>query len=244
MPSARIALWGADHPDLGATAVEALDARTAIGLSAGRLPKSYWHLDPNEDAVLAMADGERRLLAVADGHNGADASHAALEAISAAAAGGLDGKAAAVLDGMAEAAAAGVRDRLAGGSTEREDSRTALTIAVIADGRVVAATWGDTTAVAIRRGRRTSLRPIADHGAFLGPRWSPPAISAEKVGSGDAVVLCSDGVRDYLGSRWREQIVESVTRREGARGVAEDLIERAALGGAGDHCAAAVALLP
>jgi hypothetical protein len=70
-------LRGADHPDLGEREVLALDAEHAIGISAGRLPKSYWHLDPNEDAALLSVSPTWALLAVADGHHGADASHAA-----------------------------------------------------------------------------------------------------------------------------------------------------------------------
>src|SRR5690606_2081920 len=45
--------------------------------------KGYASVDPNEDAVLGAAGPAGRVLAVADGHNGVEASHAALRALAA-----------------------------------------------------------------------------------------------------------------------------------------------------------------
>ena len=79
---ARCALFGRDHGRYADRVVEALPgARTACALSVGADPRSPSArfkgdpLQPNEDAVLALDDGRRVLLAVADSHFGAEASH-------------------------------------------------------------------------------------------------------------------------------------------------------------------------
>jgi hypothetical protein len=53
----------------------------AAALTRGRHPKAYPYVDPNEDALLLASDGDFHLMAVADGHNGTAASHAAIRAI-------------------------------------------------------------------------------------------------------------------------------------------------------------------
>jgi serine/threonine protein phosphatase PrpC len=243
MTVARTALWGEDHPELGQHAIETLGDDSAIGLSAGRLPKAYWHRDRNEDAALAVAAGDRRLLAVADGHNGANAARVALTAIADAAADSLDSKKPGdALAVLLRVAADAVTAHLAAVGPPRDESRCALSLALVAEGRVLAATWGDTTAARVRTAKRNGVKQLTAPTAFLGPDATLPPIATGKVKPGDAVIVCSDGITDFLGGRWREQLLDSVRQGQEAADVARDLIERAALGGAGDHLSVAVHL--
>jgi len=77
----RAALFGRDHTGSGAMAMLGVGDRTAIGIARGWRPKPYAYVDPNEDAVGAVADDRVQLLVVADGHNGHRASHTALETV-------------------------------------------------------------------------------------------------------------------------------------------------------------------
>ena len=84
--AARHLLLGREHPQLGEIRVEAVGPGVgAIGISAGSdsvvLERKSGD-DPkrvNEDAVLAIDDGDRVMLAVADAHFGAWSSHVLLE---------------------------------------------------------------------------------------------------------------------------------------------------------------------
>ncbi|HSK92397.1 MAG TPA: protein phosphatase 2C domain-containing protein [Euzebyales bacterium] len=78
---ARAMLLGRDYTGPGAMATSRAGARTAVGIARGWRPKPYAYVDPNEDAVAAVAGETAQLLVVADGHNGHRASHVALEAI-------------------------------------------------------------------------------------------------------------------------------------------------------------------
>src|SRR5919106_6400935 len=77
----RAALFGRDHTGSGAMAMLGVGDRTAIGIARGWRPKPYAYVDPNEDAVGAVADDRVQLLVVADGHSGDRASHTALETV-------------------------------------------------------------------------------------------------------------------------------------------------------------------
>jgi serine phosphatase RsbU (regulator of sigma subunit) len=108
---------------------------------------------------------------------------------------------------------------------------------------VLAATWGDTTVIRVRPGKRAGVRELTGSTGFLGPNPKLPPVGTEKHKPGDAVIVCSDGITDFLGSRWREQLQESVERSRSATGVVGDLMERACLGGAGDHLSVGVHLV-
>jgi serine/threonine protein phosphatase PrpC len=244
-------LLGRDHPALGERALERVGERTAIGLSAGRLPKAYAHVDPNEDAALAIEAAGWTLLAVADGHNGADASHAAMAAVHAATttpdAAGLS--APALLELARLTAADAVRSAVAaaaGDADGRELSRTALTVAVVADGRVHAATWGDTTAARVRRGwlrRRPAVRLLSAGTAFLGPHPQHPATASRRLRAGDRVALCSDGVVDHLGPRWTAVLGAALTGADEPVRLVDTMFDRAFDGGAGDHLSMALTVV-
>lgn len=85
----RLALYGRDHAVYGATHVEALGPRAAAAISVGAdpaAPSMRFKADPkrpNEDALLALDDGRRCLLAVADSHFGHRASHGLIERLAA-----------------------------------------------------------------------------------------------------------------------------------------------------------------
>ncbi|MEA3502778.1 MAG: hypothetical protein U9R47_08390, partial [Actinomycetota bacterium] len=73
-----ILLLGSDHTELGEVEIAELSPHVAVGISRGRFPKGYAHVDPNEDAVFAATDGTTAIIAVADGHHGFDAAEAAI----------------------------------------------------------------------------------------------------------------------------------------------------------------------
>jgi len=78
-------LLGEDHTAYGAFEVRAsAGARAACAISRGHRPTASsapLKVDPNEDAVLVLDDGDAVLLAVADAHHGREAGHRLLERI-------------------------------------------------------------------------------------------------------------------------------------------------------------------
>lgn len=81
-------LLGEDNTDWGAVGIRAgATGRVACAISRGRRPalpsSAPTKVDPNEDAVLALDDGDAVLLAVADAHHGREAGHRLLERIAA-----------------------------------------------------------------------------------------------------------------------------------------------------------------
>jgi serine/threonine protein phosphatase PrpC len=237
-----VVLWGDDHPTLGEMTVASLDDRCAIGLSAGRLPKPYWHLDPNEDVALAMGTTGLRVLAVADGHNGADAARAAIAAIRDAAPPLLvpGAHAAELLAHLIDRAAAAVSAAVASADSTRSGSRTALSIAVLDGHRLHAATFGDTVIARVRGGK---AKRVTGESPFLGPTATRPSADSVKLRRGDAVVLSSDGVTDYLGSRPLERLGAVLQEIDDPAQAVRDLMGFATAGGAGDHLGVALALM-
>lgn len=241
-PAAREAatLRGPDHPDLGQRHVRAIGEDAAVGLSAGRHPKAVAAVDPNEDAAAAVVGSAAAVLLVADGHIGSDAAVAAVETCSewankvvgdATIVKGASSRLADALDDAAQAVAQ-ARQRAQG---PRRDSATALSVAVLARRTLWTATLGDTAVVRIR-GQRA--RTVSRSTAFLsGPG---PLPRARRVGlrEGDAVVLVSDGVVDYLGRRWETRLAELTAGGTPAQAV-DAVLEAAMNGGAGDHLSCA-----
>lgn len=86
----RSVLLGIDHATYGEYSISSQhDGRTACALSVGSSAMTPAHAYkgdvavPNEDAVLAADQGERSLLAVADGHYGHRASHVLMQRLDA-----------------------------------------------------------------------------------------------------------------------------------------------------------------
>ena len=97
-------LLGEDHTELEEVAITEVAPNLAIGISRGRFPKGYPHIDPNEDAAYAATDGTTTVLAVADGHQGFDAARAATSAIADTAPGVIDAPLEVVIRQLAGAA--------------------------------------------------------------------------------------------------------------------------------------------
>lgn len=163
---ARRALYGLDHPHYGVVRSVGVGERGAVALCAGGRPDSpaaRFKADPtrpNEDAALAIDDGERALLAVADSHFGHRASHALIEGLAAldAVPPDLDGLAAAV-DGLSSDVAE-VDDR----------SASTLVVAVLdrATGRGFGLSIGDSTVAVVGR-KRLPIARNRHNGAYVHP---------------------------------------------------------------------------
>ena len=84
-PVDTVLLLGEEHTTYGKFWCRALGAgRTACAISRGGAPtaeSAAAKFDPNEDAVLAMDDGDGVLLAVADAHHGRASSHDLLRSL-------------------------------------------------------------------------------------------------------------------------------------------------------------------
>jgi serine/threonine protein phosphatase PrpC len=225
-------LLGPDHPRLDEIAVAAVGRRAAVGLSRGRFAKGYPHVDPNEDAVATFTDGDRWLMAVADGHGGAAAATAAVRAIASKASSLMaESPAEATRAAMALAAGA-VRDA----ADTEPSSRTALTVAAIAGDTVHHASAGDSAVyVVARRGvRRVEVAAPFLSGSAVGV---PPVLSVT-LRHRSTVVLATDGLGDFLGRHW-QRIIRVACRADPAS-TARALILAACERGAGDNVAVAV----
>lgn len=238
-----VALWGDDHRELGPIVASRLDGRCAIALSRGRYPKRGRAVDPNEDAVLAVAGPGGHLLGVADGHSGFDAARAATAAVASAARPLLrrppHEPAGAVASLFADAERA-VADAVAYRDGARAGSRTALTLAHVGPRSVRHATLGDTAALRVTRRRAL---PLGGSGRFLEPGAGMPRVVRAPLHGGDALVICSDGLSGFLGRQWASRVGD-VTRADGdPTDCARRLVAAAGEAGAGDNIAVAV-LLP
>lgn len=238
-----VALWGDDHRELGPAVVSRLDGRCAIALSRGRYPKRAAGLDPNEDAVLAAAGPGGRLLAVADGHSGFDAARAATAAVASGATPLLRrppreprGALRALLGDAERAVSAALAPR----DGPRAGSRTALTVVHAGARGVHHATLGDTAAVRVSRGRAVVLGGTGD---FLQPGIAAPAVARRALRAGHGLVLCSDGLPDFLGRHWARRVRDVSMAGGDAAECARRLVAAACEAGAGDNVAVAV-LMP
>jgi len=232
------ALSGGDFPALGEIGVSHFTDRLAVAVSRGRHRKGYAHVDPNEDAVLAASGPGGHVLAVLDGHNGLDAAEAALRIVADAApqlvgrghVGRQD-----VLDVYrgARAAVSAAVENLQG---PRRGSRTAMSLVLVRGGRLLHATAGD-TAVVLARGRKASL--LSAPGDWLGPRSGVPRVASARLRSGDAVIVASDGLSDFLGPDWIQEVARRAISLPAANACA-DLITTAGARGAGDNVAVGI----
>ncbi len=235
-------LWGPDHQELGPIATGEVGPSLAVALSRGRYPKGYHYVDPNEDAAMVAAAGDSRLAAVADGHTGFDAAAAAMQWLEAAApdllaepVAGLEGAPASLTRAVNSATSA-----LAG---DRRRSATTLTLCVVQRRAGLVLNYGDSVAVLCGRRRAKVVSRETD---FLGQRNAPgaPSLGSFTVRPGSLLVLCTDGVVDFLGRSWLRVVHDTVRRSSAPLTAAVALVERAHDGGSGDNAAVAVAAFP
>jgi serine/threonine protein phosphatase PrpC len=237
-------LWGDQHPVFGVIESLALDSRCAIALSAGRLPKPTPKVDPNEDAVLAILGTDGYVLAVADGHRGSDAARGALMGVAAAAAGAAPDAAARperFVSDLFRAAASGVAATLENVEEARQRSRTALTLTLVARGKSVQGTAGDT--VVTQLGRR-SWRRTTSSAPYLGPHGPLPRARRRRLRKDLPLVSASDGLTDFLGADWRSIAADALMQEDSPEPAARALVQAACAAGAGDNIAVAVLFGP
>jgi serine/threonine protein phosphatase PrpC len=205
-------LRGRDHSELGAIETRA-EGIAALALSIGGAKKVYAHTDPNEDGALFALGREGALLAVADGHGGADASEAALGCVLQTLAppwtssprplrGAWEEEA---LSGLAACEAAIVKGAASGG---RRLSRTTLAIGLVrpAEGLLFFASIGDSHLYEVRRDSARDLageRSRSGRLFFLGGGHDSRAalrercvLGAEALAGLRAVVLATDGLSE------------------------------------------------
>lgn len=176
------------------------------------------------------------MLAVADGHNGREASEAAIRGIDAEASALLDRKPSlAVAEAFAVAMRA-VRGALAEVGDPRSGSATALSVAVGNEGVACHAGVGDTACLIARR---TRTRMFVGVDGFIDARSRPaPSVRRVAVRTGTAVVLATDGLTDFLGPGG-PRLVRGALRGRPADD-ARRLVGLAFDGGAGDNIAVAL----
>lgn len=243
-PVRTVTLLGWDYPTLGEVATVSLEPGMGLALSRGRYPKSYAHLDLNEDAAMVAAGDGGRLALVADGHNGFDAAMAAVLAARQLAEEALAGEGLAeahdletVVGRLANRIANGVARKVSGAPADRRHSRTALTAVLLLPSGSAIVHAGDTAALRIRGGRAqklTKARPFIGHGD------GAPGTQSLRTRAGDRLVLASDGIVDYLG-RDSTAAVARLAATGSPEQAGRALVEAAMAGGAGDHLAAVVA---
>jgi serine/threonine protein phosphatase PrpC len=230
-------LLGSENTELGAVAVEALSDDLAIGLSRGRFPKSYSHIDPNEDAAFAATNGSASLIAVADGHNGRDAAEAAIEAIAEAASEVIAAPAVTATKRLLALASGGVRSAVSQLQPPRDQSRTALTLCFTVGNEMATATLGDSGyATATRRRVRTN----SGRSRFLASTTDPDSVPVDVVPlpTRGLLIAATDGLFDFTRTSLERRLRDLAETTAGE--TATGLIELAGRGGAGDHVAVGV----
>lgn len=237
-PTAPAVLLGRDVTELDDIVSTQHTDRVGLALSRGREEKAYWHLDPNEDGVLAAQGLAGTLLAVVDGHTGADAAEAALAGV-ASTCPSLDDCWSApevVVQWAVDAAREAVAERLATATGLRRGSRTALSIALVSGRAVYTASYGDTSVLRVR-GRR--VRPLHRPTAFLGPRSPAARVRRTPLWAWDRLVLASDGLTEFLGADLERRVSAAAGLKDPAA-AALRLVDDACARGAGDNVAVAV----
>jgi serine/threonine protein phosphatase PrpC len=240
-------LWGRDHTALQQVAIEVPHPSVAVGLTRGRFPKGYAHLDPNEDVAAAVVAATGTVLVVADGHNGVAASEAAVKVVLDRFAvgvprAGLDSLEWAQLFLAASEAVVGATADLDG---PHRASRTTLAVALISGRSVQWAGMGDSAVFVVDGGRAKQLNvgrsrfvghpvPLRDVRRDLETGLHTPRRP------GWWVVLATDGLTTFV--RPAPKVIAAAAAEAQ---VPDDLVRRliatAGDAGAGDNVAVAVA---
>lgn len=247
----RAALWGRDFEDLDRVGAEPVGDRAAIAITRGRYAKPYPHIDDNEDAVAVVIGASATLLVVCDGHNGATASHRALEAILAELG---DDPPPALGDrewlDLFERVNAEVLASTAIGSSQPA-SRTVLLVALVSDGQLSWGSMGDAALVIGPAGPQRAHQANRELARFVGYPMGRKALDKAvqrgkvKLGERDWVVLATDGLSEYIAPMRPADVVPRVLASAGSPDdAARAIVEAACTAGAGDNVAVAVLAPP
>jgi serine/threonine protein phosphatase PrpC/Mg-chelatase subunit ChlD len=231
-----LTLRGSDCVTLGkVVAEEARAGGGGLAMSRGRLPKPTPSLDFNEDGALVAVGSHGSFAVVVDGHFGFDAAAAALDVTAEWAHVLVDDPVKnpeLALEALLAEAQDRIATQLASVEARRQDSRTAITLALMTAGRCHVATIGDTSALLLR-GRQRLIRFPEDR-RYLGPDPMPALQTVQKVRPGDRLVVASDGLRDFSSTEHIVNVVQA-NRSQPCVQTAKALVEAALLGGAGDN---------
>lgn len=233
-----VLLLGRDHDCLGQVAVRSLGGHVGLAISRGAVDKPRWYVDPNEDGALAAQGRSGWLLAVADGHHGAEAAEAALAGVASACTALDDGWSSPdlIVNWAVDAARTAVTERLGDRRGRHIGSRTALSVAVVSGSAVHVATYGDTTAVRVRGARG---KEVGATSPFLGPRSPYVPVRTTRLRRHDVLVLASDGLADGLGPQLRPALAAAAAEPSPTE-AARRLVSRALQAQADDNVTAVV----
>ena len=204
-----VLLRGRDQREIGAAICRG-DARVAVALSIGGAAKRYAHTDPNEDAALLAEGAGGILVAVADGHGGAEASESALECLRDGPAARWTGAEALDVDWprTAREALVAANEAVLARQSGRRRARTTLALALVrpAQDLLAFASVGDSQVFAAERRRVLELTLAPSEPALscvLGrERWSAAHLAdrslagSRSLAATRAVVLATDGLSE------------------------------------------------
>lgn len=220
----------------------------AIGLARGWRPKPYPYVDPNEDAVGCAVSDRSRLLVVADGHNGREASHAAVRAVMDLL--GEQPRPADLRDDEMFAAVQLIEDRIAVATAHDDDrvrwSRTTLVVALRTTTHLQWFAVGDSALLVCGPDATRQLPARARWflGGGAGRHGLRRSLARGRIDlAPDAwVVLTTDGYTDYLPDHLTVEtaVARAVTGVDGVEGAVDALLAQARAGGAGDNVGVSV----
>jgi serine/threonine protein phosphatase PrpC len=232
-PERAVLLRGRDYTTLGQLAAVGLPGGGAVALTRGAKPKSYAHVDPNEDGALVLDTEVGSLIAVVDGHHGRGASELAIEAVREASIELLRDDSDAFRR-MVEAVIARVVDELHG-----TESRTCLVLATLIGGCCRWASFGDSVLL-----RGAVSQPVSKPNPMvlrpeLSLRQEPLAswCGSFMAESGERIATVTDGVTNFVYDLERMRAVLSAAPND--LEAARNLVGAAMLAGAGDNAAVA-----
>ena len=249
----KTVLRGRDHPGLGAKTIARIGPSLAVAMTAGVRPKAPPAVDPNEDMGAVVRGPRADLLVVADGHFGREASELAVDHVLDAI--GDDPPPADLTDDELVTvffdAGVAVQRELGRPGCPHPESRTTLTLALVADDAVQWAAIGDSCVVLASTAGGARLDEPRN--TYLGYRFSFTEVAAALTrgraawNSGNCLVLATDGLVDALAVG--ELDVAAVVSRElgsaaDAARAAETLLHLAVAEEADDAVTIAVAATP
>jgi serine/threonine protein phosphatase PrpC len=242
----RIVLLGRDHERPAAVATRAVADDAAVGLARGWRPKPYAYVDPNEDAAGCVVGRRARLLVVADGHNGRQASHAAVGAVMDLLGG--DPPPADLADDEVFAAVQLIEDRIALATADGDGSRSRTTL-VVALRTPTQLQWfgaGDSALLVSERGlaRRLPVGARWFFGDGPGRHTVRRSLARGRIDLAPWawVVLATDGYTDYLpdGLTPEAAVARALVGLDDVERAVGALLDQAREGGAGDNVGVSV----